>query len=74
MRFAREEDLQEIYELYQKNRKFFPNITIGHITNRIKKESVYTLKEWSLFLGYIRKQFKLGTILNPRCLIVFSTK
>ena len=74
MRFAREEDSQEIYELYQKNRKFFPNITIGHITNRIKKESVYTLKEWSLFLGYIRKQFKLGTILNPRCLIVFSTK
>ena len=74
MRFAREEDSQEIYELYQKNRKFFPNITIGHISNRIKKESAYTLKEWSLFLGYIRKQFKLGTILNPRCLIVFSTK
>ena len=74
MRFAREEDSQEIYELYQKNRKFFPNITIGHISNRIKKESAYTLKEWSLFLGYIRKQFKLGTILNPRFLIVFSTK
>ena len=74
MRFAREEDSQEIYELYQKNRKFFPNITIGHISNRIKKESAYTPKEWSLFLGYIRKQFKLGTILNPRCLIVFSTK
>jgi hypothetical protein len=74
MRFAREEDSQEIYELYQKNRKFFPNITIGHISNRIKKESAYTLKEWSLFLGYIRKQFKLVTILNPRCLIVFSTK
>ena len=37
MRFAREEDSQEIYELYQKNRKIFPNITMGHITNRIKK-------------------------------------
>ena len=43
MRFAREEDSQEIYELYQKNRKFFPNITIGHISNRIKKrECIYT--------------------------------
>ena len=43
MRFAREEDSQEIYELYQKNLKFFPNITIGHITNRIKKrECIYT--------------------------------
>ena len=43
MRFAREEDSQEIYEHYQKNRKFFPNITIGHITNRIKKrECIYT--------------------------------
>ena len=43
MRFAREEDSQEIYELYQKNLKFFPNITIGHISNRIKKrECIYT--------------------------------
>ena len=43
MRFAREEDSQEIYELYQKNRKFFPNITIGHISNRIKKiECIYS--------------------------------
>ena len=43
MRFAREEDSQEIYELYQKNLNFFPNITIGHITNRIKKrECIYT--------------------------------
>ena len=43
MRFAREEDSQEIYELYQKNRKFFPNITIGHISNRIKKrDCIYT--------------------------------
>ena len=43
MRFAREEDSQDIYELYQKNRKFFPNITIGHISNRIKKrECIYT--------------------------------
>ena len=43
MRFAREEDSQEIYELYQKNRKIFPNITMGHITNRIKKkECIYT--------------------------------
>ena len=43
MRFAREEDSQEIYELHQKNRKIFPNITMGHITNRIKKrECIYT--------------------------------
>ena len=43
MRLAREEDSQEIYELYQKNHKFFPNITIGHISNRIKKrECIYT--------------------------------
>ena len=43
MRFAREEDSQEIYELHQKNRKIFPNITMGHITNRIKKrECMYT--------------------------------
>ena len=43
MKFDREEDSQEIYELYQKNRKIFPNITMGHITNRIKKrECIYT--------------------------------
>ena len=43
MRFAREEDSQKIYELYQKNRKFFTIITIGHISNRIKKrECIYT--------------------------------
>ena len=41
MRFAREEDSQEIYELHQKNRKIFPNITMGHITNRIKKKRVH---------------------------------
>ena len=45
MRFAREKDYPEIYELYKKNRKIFPNVTMGHITNRIKKESGYTLKE-----------------------------
>ena len=43
MRFAREKDSTEIYELYKKNRKIFPNITMGHITNRIKKrECIYT--------------------------------
>ena len=43
MRFAREEDSPEIYELYKKNRKIFPHITMGHITNRIKKrECIYT--------------------------------
>ena len=33
MRFAREEDSQEIYELYKKNRKIFPNncIQLGDI-------------------------------------------
>ena len=43
MRFAREKDSPEIYELYKKNRKIFPNITMGHITNRMKKrECIYT--------------------------------
>ena len=43
MRFAIEKDPPEIYELYKKNRKIFPNITTGHITNRMKKrECIYT--------------------------------
>ena len=74
MRFAREKDSTEIYELYKKYRKIFPNITMGHIKNRIKKESAYTLKEWSLFSGFFRKQSKLGTILNAKSLTVFLTK
>ena len=73
MRFAREKDSTEIYELYKKNRKIFPNIMMGHITNKIKK-SAYTLKEWSLFSGFFRKQSKLGTILNAKSLTVFLTK
>ena len=43
MRFASENDSIEIYELYKKNRKIFPHITMGHIANRIKKrECIYT--------------------------------
>ena len=65
MRFAREKDSPEIYELYKKNRKIFPNITMGHITNRIKKrECIYTEGVVIIF-RILQKTVQIGN--NTKC-------
>ena len=65
MRFAREKDSPEIYKLYKKNRKIFPNITMGHITNRMKKRDCLYTEGVVIIFRILQKTVQIGN--NTKC-------
>jgi len=62
MNFATEDNFVEIYELFKKNRKFFPNIRMGQILRSIQQNKCI-FKDGVVIIFYIiQSTTKIGKI------------
>ena len=66
MKFATEDDFVEIYELFKRNRKFFPNIRIGHILRSIQQNKCIFKDSVVIIFNINQSTSKIGKITTSK--------
>jgi len=66
MKFATEDNFVEIYELFKRNSKFFPNIRMGHILRSIQQNKCIFKDSVVIIFNINQSTIKIGKITTSK--------